>query len=170
MADMDISIGGRSYRVACRDGEEKHLAEVAGLLATEAGALRQQFGALPENRLLLMAGLMVADRLHGSRHELAEALAASGEAPQAGQPGLFDSEAAEQEIADLRAMLEEARTRAADAAEAEARAEAAEARAKAMEARLAEAEAGEEAALAAFEDAAGKLRDLGAGLRAEATA
>ena len=62
MPDVTISIGGRDFQVACQPGEEHFLRAAAGMLNTEAEPLVQQMGRLPEARMLLMAGLMLADK------------------------------------------------------------------------------------------------------------
>ena len=62
MAEVDFSIGHKSYTLACQEGEERHLKRAAGLLDTEAQAILGQAGRIPEPRLLLLAGLMLADR------------------------------------------------------------------------------------------------------------
>ena len=62
MPQVEISIGGRTFEVACQDGEEHFLHSAAGMLDTEAQALAAQIGRLPEARMLLMAGLMLADK------------------------------------------------------------------------------------------------------------
>ena len=97
MADLDIAIAGRNYRVACADGEEDNLTRAAALLAEEAETLRAQFGgrfaALPESRVLLMASLMLGDRFRATLDAGAAepgALAAEPAEPAAGQPGFFD--------------------------------------------------------------------------------
>ena len=62
MAELEIIIGGRSFMVACQEGEEHFLQTAAAMLDTEAQPLVTQMGRLPEARMLLMAGLMLADR------------------------------------------------------------------------------------------------------------
>ncbi|TCP63263.1 cell division protein ZapA [Rhodovulum bhavnagarense] len=62
MPNVEIEIGGRTYEVACKQGEESYLQAAAKALNTEASALVSQIGRLPEARMLLMAGLMLADR------------------------------------------------------------------------------------------------------------
>ncbi len=73
MPQVEIQIGGRTFEVACQDGEEPFLQAAAGLLNTEASALTDQIGRMPEARMLLMAGLMLADRTAGLEDKLAEA-------------------------------------------------------------------------------------------------
>jgi cell division protein ZapA len=62
MPDVTISIGGRDFQVACQTGEEHFLQAAAAMLNAEADPLVQQMGRLPEARMLLMAGLMLADK------------------------------------------------------------------------------------------------------------
>ena len=62
MPDLTITIGGRDFQVACQPGEEHFLRAASTLLNAEAEPLVQQMGRLPEVRMLLMAGLMLADK------------------------------------------------------------------------------------------------------------
>ncbi len=71
MPEVEIRIGGRSFEVSCQDGEEQYLQAAAGMLDAEASVLSSQIGRLPEARMLLMAGLMLADRTAGMQDKLA---------------------------------------------------------------------------------------------------
>lgn len=62
MPEIALEIGGRSFRVACEPGQEPNLKQAAALLDAEAGSLQSAIGRIPEPRMLLMAGLMLADR------------------------------------------------------------------------------------------------------------
>lgn len=62
MPEVTIEIGGRKFDVACRAGEEEYLFAAAKLLDDEARVLTEQVGRVPEARMLLMAGLMLADK------------------------------------------------------------------------------------------------------------
>ena len=73
MPDVQITIGGRSFEVACQEGEEQYLHAAAGLLDKEASVLVSQIGRLPEARMLLMAGLMLADKTAGLEEKLRNA-------------------------------------------------------------------------------------------------
>lgn len=83
MPDVSIKIGGRSYEIACAEGEEGFLRSAAAQLDAEAEALIAQAGRLPEARVLLMAGLMLADRITAlddrARRAEAEAARAAAE-------------------------------------------------------------------------------------------
>lgn len=63
MPEVTVDVGGRSYRMGCGEGEEKHLLGLATRIDTEAQALQRQFGQMPEGRLLMMTALMIADKL-----------------------------------------------------------------------------------------------------------
>jgi cell division protein ZapA len=65
MAEVRLSIAGREYAVACKDGEEARLTTLGAMVdekAREAGAS----GGLNETRLLLFSALLLADKLHDS--------------------------------------------------------------------------------------------------------
>ena len=63
MAHVIVQVNGRPYTMQCPDGEEDHLKELAVLLDSEVTRVRQSVGSVGDIRLLVMAGLMVADRL-----------------------------------------------------------------------------------------------------------
>ena len=92
MPQVNISIGGRTFDVACQDGEEHFLQTAANMLDTEASSLSSQIGRMPESRMLLMSGLMLADRTAGLEDKVREA---------------------EAEMAQLRAQIDELQSRAA---------------------------------------------------------
>lgn len=62
MPELTIHIGGRGFEVSCQDGEETFLQSAARMLDDEAQVLSDQIGRMPESRMLLMAGLMLADK------------------------------------------------------------------------------------------------------------
>jgi len=73
MPETEIKIGGRSFNVSCQEGEEHFLQSAAKLLDAEATVLTDQIGRIPEPRMLLMAGLMLADKTAGLEEKLREA-------------------------------------------------------------------------------------------------
>lgn len=73
MPQVEIRIGGRSFEVACQEGEEHFLQSAAAMLDAEAAALSSQIGRMPEARMLLMAGLMLADKTAGLEDRVREA-------------------------------------------------------------------------------------------------
>ena len=62
MPEVTINIGGRSFEVYCQEGEESYMHSAAKMLDDEAQILSDQIGRMPEARMLLMAGLMLADK------------------------------------------------------------------------------------------------------------
>ncbi|WP_037307033.1 cell division protein ZapA [Ruegeria halocynthiae] len=66
MPEVTIQIGGRGFEVSCQVGEEPFLQSAAKMLDDEAQVLSDQIGRMPESRMLLMAGLMLADKTAGT--------------------------------------------------------------------------------------------------------
>jgi cell division protein ZapA len=88
MADVQLNIAGRDYVVTCRDGEEAHLRTLGSAVDAKAQEAGGASGGLNESRLLLFAGLLLADEVHEMR------ASGSGTAPQAAPaaPSLSDAE------------------------------------------------------------------------------
>ena len=84
MGNVAVEIGGRTYPLSCRDGDEAHLTELATGIAQKADGLTQSLGPMSEARLLLMAALMVADELHDLRSGKQPSATASHPAGDAG--------------------------------------------------------------------------------------
>ncbi len=72
MGEVAVNINGRSYRVACDDGEEAHVSALAEKLARHVSDLVADIGQVGDTRLLLMAGLVVADELADLRLKFTE--------------------------------------------------------------------------------------------------
>lgn len=111
MSTVAITVNGRSYELACEDGEEERLLALARAVDRQVGALADRVGAVDETRLMLMASLVLADRLDDALGEL-EALRhdnAAAAAPVAvtGEAALVDDlEALAQRIEDIAARFE----------------------------------------------------------------
>ncbi|MEL6169044.1 MAG: cell division protein ZapA [Pseudomonadota bacterium] len=122
MPEVKISIGGRDYDVACQEGEEHFLRAAAEMLNTEAMHLVNQIGRMPESRMLLMSGLLLADKTAGVEDKFGamEARLATQEAElenlragaAAAPPG-----PSEEEIAALRALADRAEALAGEVEE-----------------------------------------------------
>ena len=63
MTELEISIGGRNFSVACDDEEQDKVKRAAALISEEADSIQGQLGRLPEAKMLLLSALMIADRL-----------------------------------------------------------------------------------------------------------
>lgn len=61
MGQVSVSINDRSYSVACGDGEEDHLRELARYLDGHVSELAKTVGQVGDARLLLLAGLLISD-------------------------------------------------------------------------------------------------------------
>lgn len=67
MGQVAITVNGRSYEVACDDGQEDHLLGLGKDYDRRVRALVANIGQVGEARLLLMAGLLIADELADAR-------------------------------------------------------------------------------------------------------
>jgi cell division protein ZapA len=69
MSQVSITINGRQFRMACEDGQEGHLMNLARDLDARIDGLRSKFGEIGDTRLTVMAALTIADTLSetGSR-------------------------------------------------------------------------------------------------------
>lgn len=63
MAHVIVQVNGRPYTMQCPEGEEAHLRDLAELLDGEVQRVKTSVGNVGDIRMLVMAGLMVADRL-----------------------------------------------------------------------------------------------------------
>lgn len=81
MGQARISLNGRSYLLRCGDGEEPRLQELAAYLSRRIDQLSIEFGHVGDERLLLMAALLISDDLLEARAKLA---ALGGEDASAG--------------------------------------------------------------------------------------
>ena len=98
MAQVNVTINGRQFRMACEDGQEEHLQRLAKELDDRITELRGQFGEVGDTRLTIMAALTVADalseaakrlrRLEDDMAALQEARSIAGERTQATQAAL----------------------------------------------------------------------------------
>ncbi len=62
MAQVTVTINGKTYRMACDDGQEHHLAGLAAQLNQSIEQLRERFGEIGDQRLTVMAAITFADR------------------------------------------------------------------------------------------------------------
>ena len=73
MPHVNITINGRQYRMACEDGEEGHLHDLARDLERRIGDLRSNFGEIGDTRLIVMAAITIADELSEATRKLQHA-------------------------------------------------------------------------------------------------
>jgi cell division protein ZapA len=70
MPQVSVTINGRQFRMACEEGEEEHLMQLAADLDTRITRLRGRFGEIGDTRLTVMAALTLADELFESKEKL----------------------------------------------------------------------------------------------------
>ena len=63
MSEVEISVGGRRYTIACNPGEEKDVLQASEKLDKEAEHIVKSIGKVADVKLLLMSGLMIAGSL-----------------------------------------------------------------------------------------------------------
>jgi cell division protein ZapA len=63
MPHVAVVMGGKTYRLACDEGQEGHLHRLAALVDGKLQELQGQFGEIGPERLSVMAALMMADQL-----------------------------------------------------------------------------------------------------------
>jgi cell division protein ZapA len=76
MAQVDLKIAGRTYEIACRDGEEAHLRQLADIVDGKAVQAGRALGGVNEARQLLLASLLLADELNDRLEKVADGLEA----------------------------------------------------------------------------------------------
>ncbi|MGE5517081.1 MAG: cell division protein ZapA [Bacteroidota bacterium] len=73
MALVNLTINGRAYEIACDDSQVARVNELGREVDSRAQTLLKQIGNVPDARLLVMVGLMLADELADSRDQLRSA-------------------------------------------------------------------------------------------------
>lgn len=73
MAVVNLTINGRVYEIACDDSQVARVNELGREVDNRAQSLVKQIGNVPDARLLVMVGLMLADELADSRDQLKNA-------------------------------------------------------------------------------------------------
>ena len=70
MSQVTVSIDGKAYRMACEEGQEEHLTDLATRFDRYVGHLKSQFGEIGDLRLTVMSGIMVMDELHEMQRKM----------------------------------------------------------------------------------------------------
>ena len=83
MGQLSITVNGRSYQIACEEGQEKHLGELGAYLDKRVKDLVAQVGQVGDTRLLVMVALLIADELSELYDEL-DTVRGDKSAPSAG--------------------------------------------------------------------------------------
>ena len=67
MSVVTLKIAGYSYKIACQDGQENHIQELSEYLNEKATKLTSSIGYIPENQLLAMVSVLVAQELFSAK-------------------------------------------------------------------------------------------------------
>ncbi|SKA35149.1 cell division protein ZapA [Consotaella salsifontis] len=94
MPQVVVTIDGKTYRMACAEGEEQHLEDLASDVDRRINELRASFGEIGDQRLTVMTAMTVLDELQESRRRMASL---------------------ERELSEVRQTRDAARARLADA-------------------------------------------------------
>jgi cell division protein ZapA len=70
MAQVVVTIAGRTYRMACDDGEEARLEHLARDFDARIAGLRTSFGEIGDQRIIVMAALTLADELAEAQRQI----------------------------------------------------------------------------------------------------
>ena len=74
MAEVAIRFNQRTYRFACLESEVPRLEEIAGYLTAKLDGLVREHGGIGDERLMLMAALLIADELFDARADVDDLL------------------------------------------------------------------------------------------------
>ena len=70
MAQVNLTVNGRVYRIACEDGEEDHVEQLGERFDGAINELRGAMGEIGDQRLMVMAGILMTDRLDDTERRL----------------------------------------------------------------------------------------------------
>jgi cell division protein ZapA len=107
MPEVNVEINGRKYRMACEEGQETHLSNLAERFNQSIENLKGAFGEIGDNRLTVMAGIAVLDELEEAEKKIAALKADVDSLTKAGED--LSREAAELETQYAKKLAETAR-------------------------------------------------------------
>ncbi len=79
MADVDIIINSRTYRISCKDGEEDRIKSLSSQINNEVKSLVSKIGQLGEARMILLAALVLLDKSDDNQDKMEEILKKTSE-------------------------------------------------------------------------------------------
>ncbi len=113
MGQVAVTVNGRSYEVACDDGQEDHLVRLASYIDKKVAELVTTVGQIGDTRLLVMSALLLADELSEAYSELAALRGDDDEVPDGRVPDspvnetlVTGIETLAQRVEDIAARLE----------------------------------------------------------------
>jgi Uncharacterized protein conserved in bacteria len=97
--EVNVEINGRKYRMACEEGQQRHLIGLAERFNAQVEGLKGAVGEIGDNRLTVMAGIAVLDELTEAERRIAALEAQVAELTRAGQEIATELEEAEAQFA-----------------------------------------------------------------------
>ena len=67
-AIVEIKINNQSYKISCENGEQDHIKKLSQIINEEVEGLISSLGQIGDTRLLLMAALIIADRVYSKQN------------------------------------------------------------------------------------------------------
>lgn len=107
MPDVVVEIAGKKYRIACEEGQEEHLLDLAAQFDRRVESFKGDFGEIGDTRLTVMAGIAVLDELAEAQRRIDSLKADIAELTTAGRELTLEAEEMEQKFA--RRLAEAAR-------------------------------------------------------------
>ena len=99
MPEVNVEINGRKYRMACEEGQQKHLIGLAERFNAQVEGLKGAVGEIGDNRLTVMAGIAVVDELAEAERKIKELEREVTVLTRAGQEVAAEIEALEEKFA-----------------------------------------------------------------------
>jgi cell division protein ZapA len=100
MPEVNVEINGRKYRMACEEGQQKHLIGLAERFNAQVEGLKGAVGEIGDNRLTVMAGIAVVDELAEAERRIKELETEIVVLTRAGQEVAAEIEALEIQFAE----------------------------------------------------------------------
>ncbi len=101
MAEVNITLNGRVYEIACDPGQEGRIVDLAAYIDQRLQKIARTGGAYNDSHLLVLTALVLADELFETKEEVAGA----SRAPRATAPVVAGSQGDEQALAKLLEQL-----------------------------------------------------------------
>lgn len=101
MAQVTVTIDGKAYRMACEEGQEDHLTDLANRFDQYVSHLKSQFGEIGDLRLTVMAGIMVMDELSEVNRRLKSLQTETDNLKQGRDATVADQQKAEEALASV---------------------------------------------------------------------
>lgn len=100
MPQVTVTIAGKTYRMACGEGEERHLEGLAASFDARIGDMRKAFGEIGDMRLHVMAALTLADELAETKRRMEAMERETASLRESTDAGSAEREASEARLAE----------------------------------------------------------------------